>query len=392
VRAPKRAAPFKGLLFILDYVVLLTSKTMFLSKREFIRNETELLQRLKAFLQTQSASGAHWRIDQGSPKVLHGQSQTDFQATLKIDGQVHHFAVETKLNPSRENVKRLREAAQGQKAKPLLASVHLPDSIVRECQEQGVSCLDLNGRIWVRLPGLLIDRQGIPGQYRLTTTDPDVFSPKSQRLARTLLSRPKHPAWTQPELCEATGLSLGLVSRLLRYCARQGWVEGTRGNWRLADGKSFLDAWAQADIWSRRVTLRQYFHIDPNRSVLARAFNKRYREQYGEKSRLVFTQWIAAEYRHPYAEAPVVSAYCDQFPTEEEAARWHLNPVEQGGRLWLLVPRDEGVFLETQPPLDRPQWNMKLVSDVQIYLDLLQVGLRGPDAAKALREWKGFCQ
>jgi hypothetical protein len=118
VRAPKRAAPFKGLLFILKYVFLLTSKTMILSKREFIRNETELLQRLKTFLQTQSASGAHWLIDQGSPKVLHSQSQTDFQATLKIDGQVHHFAVETKLNPSRENVKHLREAAQGQKANP----------------------------------------------------------------------------------------------------------------------------------------------------------------------------------------------------------------------------------------------------------------------------------
>jgi hypothetical protein len=392
VRAPKRAAPFKGLLFILEYVVLLTSKTMILSKREFIRNETELLQRLKAFLQTQSTSGAHWRIDQGNPKVsLHDQNQPDFQATLKIDGQVHHFAVETKLNPSRENVKRLRKATQSKKAKPLLASVHLPDSIVRECQEQGVSCLDLNGRIWVRLPGLLIDRQGIPGQYRLTTTDPDIFSPKSQRLARTLLSRPNHPAWTQPELCEATGLSLGLVSRLLRYCARQGWVEGTRGNWRLADGKSFLDAWTQADIWSRRVTLKQYFHVDPNRELLAASFNGRYRKQYGKNSRLVFTQWIAAEFRHPYAEAPVVSAYCGQFPTEEEAARWHLNPVEQGGRLWLMVPQDEGVCLETRDLTIAGQ-TLTLASDVQIYLDLLQVGLRGPDAAKALREWKGFCQ
>jgi hypothetical protein len=372
---------------------------MIVSKREFIRNETELLQRLRAFLHSQPVFGTRWYIDlpivlnQVRPKlVIHGRVRADGLVTLEFEGHRHRFALEATLYPNRENVKRLREATQDQKVKPLLASVHLPDSVVRECQEQGVSCLDLNGRIWVSLPGLLIDRQGTAGQYRLATPDPDVFSPKSQRLARTLLSRPKHPAWTQPELCEATGLSLGLVSRLLRHCTRQGWVEGTRGNWRLADGKSFLDAWAQADIWSRRVTLKQYFHINPNREVLARAFNERYRKQYGKNSRLVFTQWIAAEYRHPYAEAPVVSAYCDQFPTEEEAARWHLNPVEQGGRLWLMVPQDEGVFLETQSPLDRPQWNLKLVSDVQIYLDLLQVGLRGPDAAKALREWKGFCQ
>jgi hypothetical protein len=30
------------------------------------------------------------------------------------------------------------------------------------------------------------------------------------------------------------------------------------------------------------------------------------------------------------------------------------------------------------------------VCDAQIYIDLLQVGLRGPDAARALREWEGF--
>jgi hypothetical protein len=357
---------------------------MILSKTEFIRNETELLQRLKALLQTQAASGARWRIDQSGAKVSsHGQNQPDFQGTLEIDGRVHHFIVEIKLHPSRETVMRLREDAKAGKAKPLLASVHLPDSIVRECQEQGVSCIDLNGRTWVRLPGLLIDRQEATGRYRLAEPDPDVFSPKSQRLARTLLSRPKHPAWTQLELCEATGLSLGLVSRLLRSCARQGWVEGTRGNWRLADGKSFLDAWAQADQWTRRVTLRQYFFLETDKRWRA----LRLHNDFAGKLQLVFTQWFAAELRHPYANVPVVSAYCSRLPTDEEIKKSGLDPVDQGGRLWLLVPQDEGVFLETQK-----HGELKLVSDVQIYLDLLQVGLRGPDAAKALREWKGFCQ
>jgi hypothetical protein len=33
-----------------------------------------------------------------------------------------------------------------------------------------------------------------------------------------------------------------------------------------------------------------------------------------------------------------------------------------------------------------------LVSDVQIYLDLLQVEGRGPEQAKALRNWEGFAR
>jgi hypothetical protein len=43
------------------------------------------------------------------------------------------------------------------------------------------------------------------------------------------------------------------------------------------------------------------------------------------------------------------------------------------------------VFRETQRVGE-----FTLACDVQIYLDLLRVGLRGPEQAKALREWSGF--
>lgn len=50
-------------------------------------------------------------------------------------------------------------------------------------------------------------------------------------------------------------------------------------------------------------------------------------------------------------------------------------------------PTDEGVFLERQTVETLP-----LATDAQIYLDLLNTGLRGPDQAQALREWEGFCR
>ncbi len=56
-----------------------------------------------------------------------------------------------------------------------------------------------------------------------------------------------------------------------------------------------------------------------------------------------------------------------------------LRPVTEAG--------DEGVFLEIQNVSGLP-----LVSDAQIYLDLLKTGLRGPDQAEALRNWEGFCR
>jgi len=50
-----------------------------------------------------------------------------------------------------------------------------------------------------------------------------------------------------------------------------------------------------------------------------------------------------------------------------------------GGNLWLLVPKDRGVFQ-----------GLPIVSDPQIYLDLVGSGLRGPEAADALRQWEEF--
>lgn len=61
--------------------------------------------------------------------------------------------------------------------------------------------------------------------------------------------------------------------------------------------------------------------------------------------------------------------------------------VDNGGNLWLIRPKDEGVFQETQLVN-----GFNLVSDIQIYLDLLQVSQRGPEQAKALCAWYGIAK
>ena len=64
-----------------------------------------------------------------------------------------------------------------------------------------------------------------------------------------------------------------------------------------------------------------------------------------------------------------------------------LTDRDRAGKVWLLVPDDEGVFLETLNAQGLP-----LATDAQIYLDLQKTGLRGPDQAAALRNWEGFCR
>lgn len=310
-----------------------------------------------------------------------GHRVVDLSIEASIGGRTATFVTECKLNPTISALDQVKSYATGKRF-PLLATVRLSESFVEECRQRGISCLDINGRIWIKAPGLLIDRQ-VPSssaRYTLAESGSRFFAPKSSRLARTLLHSPER-TWRQSDLAGTTGLSQGLLSRLLNHAARQGWVEGRRGDWKLAGLSALLDAWQREDDFSKRVILRQYSTLETNRHSTARQLIERWQ---GE---LAFTQWFAASLRHPYADVAIVSAYRREFPAPEELADLGFREVDSGGRVFILIPRDDGVFRNIQLVEGIP-----LVTDAQIYLDLIHAGLRGPDQAKALREWKGFCK
>lgn len=89
----------------------------------------------------------------------------------------------------------------------------------------------------------------------------------------------------------------------------------------------------------------------------------------------------------PELEPPLVSLYVPQLPAPDLLDALGLRPVTDGGRVWFHLPNDEGVFRETRV-VDK----LPLVSDAQIYLDLQNTGLRGPEQARALRESTVFCR
>lgn len=355
----------------------LTIIKRFIVKESVIQSEAELLDALRRLLV--GGDSTPLRL----VNLVPGNGSLDAQATFDLDGRIACFTVELKLETTAATVVQLAATAPAARTSTLLATVRLPESLARRCREAGINHVDLNGRVWIRSDGLLIDRNApnlAAVSYRLADREVDFFSPKSCRIARVLLSHPQRN-WRQADLAKTTQLSQGLVSRLLNYASKFGWVEGGRGDWRLADQNAVLDAWEKVDDWHRRVTIRQYSTYEVDLNALARRVLDR---AVGE---IAFTQWFAANLRFPYTQPPLVSVYRRHLPTPDELAELKLREVNDGGRLWVLVPRDEGVF-QTVHRVD----GFPLVCDAQIYLDLLPVGLRGPDQAKALREWEGFCK
>lgn len=304
---------------------------------------------------------------------------------LKAAGRQVRFPIKPVLHPSR----RLLDDPELTGHPPaLLLCPHLPASLALDLARAGISHADLNGRLFLHADGIHWDREPKRSTYRAAqATDPGLFAPKTARLIRALLAQRTKAGWTQAELVGRTQVATGLASRVLAQLVRERFLEleppknSKRGplHYRLRDFDGLLERWRAEDVWSKRTLVRQFSVASNDLLQVAAGV----RDQLGTDN-VVLTQWLAAWLRCPHTTPPVASFYV------REAAALKLplsREVNAGGNLWLAVPKDEGVFLETQKA-----GGFRLVCDVQIYLDLIGQGWRGPEAAEELRRWEGFAQ
>lgn len=345
------------------------------SKAAIIRHESELALHFREFLP--GDPDLHWLLPPGG-----GQQRLE-QVELELDNQRFVFRPVYELKPSLPWLENLSGSPSS--LRPLMVAPELSSRIVAACKEHGIAAIDLNGRCWLRAPGLLVDRRPLPGRSFSYELEPrNIFVGKSARIVRCLLTD-RDRTWTQAELVPRTKASSGLVSRIVQHLINQGFVEKTRAReFRLRDWHGLLDEWVESDRFPKRTRTTTYAgYFGPPQEMAQRL------QQWAaaEKVPLAFTQWIAAWTRHPHTEPMVCSAYVERLPDAPTLEQLGLRPVTEGGKLWLHVPDDEGILTETQT-----RSGLTLAADAQIYLDLKRTGLRGPEAAAALREWEGFCR
>ena len=350
-------------------------KTLDSSKSAIIRHESELALHFWEFLPEDPDLRWHLPPGTGQPRLDH--------VDVELDGQRIAFRPVYELRPSLPWLENLKVSPAS--LRPLVVTPELSPRIMAACKQLGIATIDLNGSTWLRAPGLLVDRRSLPGRSFTYELEPrNIFVGKSARIVRYLLTD-RDRTWTQAEIVPRTKASSGLVSRIVQHLISQGFVEKTSAReFRLRDWHGLLAEWVESDRFPKRTRTTLYAgFFGPPQELPQRL------QQWAktENVPLAFTQWIAAWARHPYTEPVVCSAYVARLPDAATLEQLGLRSVTEGGKLWLHVPDDEGILTETQTCN-----NLTLVSDAQIYLDLQRTGLRGPDAAAALREWEGFCR
>jgi hypothetical protein len=263
----------------------------------------------------------------------------------------------------------------------VLLAPFISEESAKICAEAGIGYADLAGNARLAFDQIFIETRSPENPFREKRETRSLFAPRATRVLRVLLQGPLRP-WKVTELAESARVSLGWVSAVRQQLLAREWAAEDPGGFRVTKPGAVLDAWAKADDWEKRTRTHEYSVLINEPVELA----EKLKESLADEP-LVFTQWFAGWLRHPHTTTRIVTAYVKKFPDDALIKEKLLGRRVSagGGGLRLVLPKDEGVLHPAQTVR-----GFELVSDVQIYLDLLRGGLRGEEQAQELRQWPDF--
>jgi hypothetical protein len=305
--------------------------------------------------------------------------QVDLLLELKIRDSLQKVIVEVKSPGEpriiRAAIQQLREYLdRTEDAYPVVAAPYISDDTARVCRQNSVGYIDLAGNLFLNFAQVYIERRNYPNPAVERRQARSIFSPKSARILRVMLSNPRRP-WRVQELAREARVSLGLASRLKERLLDLEYAAEKEDGLALSRPGELLKQWANSYSF-RKNKVYDYFSLDEIKEL------ERNLSQYcqGRGIPYALTLFSGAALAAPYMRYTRGFAYVGNS-IREVADSLGLKQVSSGPNFSILEPYDEGVFYGSRE-ID----NMRVVSDVQLYLDLAGFKGRGEESAEFLFE------
>lgn len=318
------------------------------------------------------------------------------QISVKVAGGTPtHFTLVREKNISEEMAFELSKDTSSQRlnAKILVTSRLTPRSR-RYLQRAGISWLEREtGRCHLVAPGFLVDVD-LHTKYIRQPTPPDrgektgrgLLRDRSGLIAETLLEYPRGAPIVLAELARETGISRGLVSRILNRLTRAGILASTgrppHKHWALKDPGSLLDRWTEEERSAPEQTT--------GLSLWARSFEellRRLTDTLGRGPYAIAGLSAAESYTPTLTAVPTVDVWIPvETPPSEIAAQLQASIVEDGANLRLLQTRSDAPLQRARPMYRaKGQHRVWVVSPFRAYVESIRSGGRAPEVAAALR-------
>jgi hypothetical protein len=246
----------------------------------------------------------------------------------------------------------------------------------KRCQEAGVSWVDLSGNADVTGPGVRIHVQGKPNRFKQPGRPPNVFAPKSSRVARILLYN-RDSVFAQRELSEMAGLGEGYVSRIVRALEEQELIARIEnGKLTVKEPDLILDAWRESYDFGKHTILRGHVPARSGPSLLKELSESLSNADIKYAATGLGAAW---QYTH-FAAFRTSSIFIDEPIDTGTLSNLGFRESDTGPNTWFILPNDVSVFWEA-----KQVEGVQCVHPIQAYLDLKAHPERAEDAMSELR-------
>ena len=266
---------------------------------------------------------------------------------------------------------------------PIIAVPFMGEVGRQLCEQADIGWVDLSGNAHVTGPGLRLRIEGRPNRFKKRGRPSSPFAPMASRIARHLLINPKD-SYSVRDLARATSMDPGFTSRLLtRLEQDQLIVRDPKGRVSVRDPGLLLDAWREDYDFSRNRVVKGHIAARSSESLLHDLTIGLTRRRIAHAATGLGAAWLYTN----FAGFRVVTLYLKEALAAEHLKEIGFRDDSRGSNVWLVVPRDSGVF-DGQSVFG----GVNCVHPVQVYLDLKGQPERSKEAAENLRHlllnWK----
>jgi len=243
------------------------------------------------------------------------------------------------------------------------------------CLEENVGYLDFAGNCRLSFEDIYIEQLGKPNPSVVRREQRSLFSEKAIRVLRVLLEQPQKK-WLLVELAKEAKVSLGQAFNVKKLLLNKELIIVDDAGIALINPAQLLNEWANAQ--GPRKNWCEYFTLkgsDEFEADLAKWCNN--------KNIPYALMGFSAALRYaPAVRSHRAMAYVDG-DIDKTASTLGLKAVTSGANVVLAKPVDDGIFYGAQK-IDE----IKVVSPLQAYLDLISFRGRGEEAAQVILERK----
>jgi hypothetical protein len=307
----------------------------------------------------------------------------DLQVRIELDGKQHTLIAEVKSSGqpryAREAILRLKAIAgrSNPPAIPVFIAPFLTESTRDLCFQQGVSYLDFEGNARMAFDSVYLElasphRPSSPRrEYR------SLFKGRSAKVLRVLLSSPDRN-WKLTDLAQESGVSIGHVSNVQASLLDREWASRNDLGLSLTAPRALLDGWSAA--YERPLAAERRFYTTLHGSMLEEALRDLFRSA-KETTHLAVASFSAAQWLSPFGRIAMHYFYADDDGLDLIKGSLRLSSASKGENVVVWIPKDRDVYFGSTEQAG----GICCTSALQTYLDLIQGGERGREAADHLR-------